>query len=102
MRGLLLGLLLGLACVWVAETKANQYFPTQQVLRGWANNDWSFMTAWDLSTGALTQSPDWYNGEYLWRWTNVSYYHWIALFIYDDGSGRTQELTWYWIQPHVQ
>ncbi len=86
----------------VRSLQADQYFPVGQISRGWANNDWSFMTAWNLTTGDLQVSPDWYDGEYLWMFDESSYAQWTALFIYDDGTGQTRELRWAYCQSHIQ
>lgn len=104
MRGLLIaaGIAVVVACVLVPQANANQYFTQLQYCRAQANNDWSFMTAWNLSTGVLQASPDWYNGVYSWGWYHYLHGQWIALFIYDDGTGQTRELEWSYSQVHIQ
>ncbi|HPF99486.1 MAG TPA: hypothetical protein PLE77_05425 [Kiritimatiellia bacterium] len=88
--------------VGVSRVDATQYFTTQQSVRAYALNDWSFLTAWDLSNGQLQISPDWYNGTYVWNWTMQYHQHWFALFVYDDGTGQTRELCWVYSQDHIQ
>lgn len=104
MRGLLIVALavLVLGGVLVASTQASQYFTQLQYARAEAINDWSFMTAWNLSTGNLQASPDWYNGIYSWGWYHYLHHQWIARFVYDDGTGQTRELEWSYSQPHIQ
>ena len=91
-----------LAGVMVSRVEADQYFPQGQICRGYAINDWSFMTAWNLATGWLQVSADWYNGAYSWEYTRPHYQQWIALFVYDDGTGQTRELAWSYSQVHIQ
>ncbi len=91
---------------WVQQTVtilANdfQYFSDSQSALGYANKDWSFMTAWNLASGAFLVGPDWYNGTSTFTYT-LTYQQWIALFLYDDGTAQTRELRWSYRQPHVQ
>ena len=104
MRGLLvaLGVVAILVCILVPQVNASQYFPVSQISRGYAINDWSFMTAWNLASGTQQVSSDWYNGAYLFYYDRPYYQQWIALFIYDDGTGQTRELAWSYSQQHIQ
>ncbi len=81
---------------------SSQYFSPTQVVRATAKKDWSFLTAWNLSTGALKVSPLWYNGDYSFTYDQDGYQQWIALFLYDDGTKQTRELRWSYRQVHVQ
>ena len=84
------------------EADAWQMFAIDQPVTGEAGNDWSFMTAWNLSTGEFEVSTPWYNG-YHTMWYNLdSWNEWVALFVYDDGLGETRELMWSYVQYHVQ
>lgn len=104
MRGLLvaLGVVAILVCILVPQVNASQGFAVSEPVLGLAVSDWSFITAWDLSDGQLQASSDWFNGTYLWYYTQYDYYHWTARFVYDDGTGQTRELQWSYTQPHVQ
>lgn len=84
-----------------APVTPNQYFAESQPFIGYAKNDWSFMTAWNLNSGAFQVGPDWYNGNSTFTYT-LTYQQWIALFLYDDGTAQTRELRWAFRQPHVQ
>lgn len=77
-------------------------FDTRQPITGWANNRWSFLTAWNLSTGALEVSPRWRNGYLTWEHTADAYQQWIARFVYDEGTGKTTAMAWFYRQSHVQ
>ncbi len=79
----------------------NQYFSATQQMIGYAKKDWSFMTAWNLASGAFLVGPDWYNGNSTLNYT-LTYQEWIALFLYDDGTAQTRELRWSYRQSHVQ
>jgi hypothetical protein len=89
-------LLVSAAC---APLFASQTFSYSQPTRGQANNDWSFITTWNLSTGTTSISPDWYNGYYT-HYYNLPYINWVALFMYDDGTSQTRELCWAWCQTY--
>lgn len=88
---------LAVLSVTAAHVQAFQSFANTQVARGYSNNDWSFMTAWDLADGDLVVSDPWFDGYAL-----LEYYehmqHWTAQFIYDEGTGTTRELKWSWIE----
>ncbi len=86
--------------VWTP--RALQRFDTSQPITGWANNRWSFMSAWNLSTGALEVSPRWNNGPLTWNHTADAYQQWIARFVYDEVTGKTTALAWYFRQSHIQ
>ncbi|HPG01188.1 MAG TPA: CARDB domain-containing protein [Kiritimatiellia bacterium] len=77
-------------------------FDTSQPIAGSAVNRWSFMTAWNLTTGALSVSPSWQNGSYTWNHPADNYQQWIARFAYDQVTGQTTALAWYYRQAHVQ
>lgn len=77
-------------------------FDTSQPIAGTAVNRWSFMTAWNLTTGALSVSPSWQNGSYTWNHPADNYQQWIARFVYNQGTGKTAGLAWYYRQSHVQ
>lgn len=94
--------IVGICLLGTVAVDANQYFPITQISRGWANSDWSFMTAWNLSTGYLQVSSDWYNGGYNWSWDQQGYNRWTALFVYDDGTGQTRELMWSYNAAFIQ
>lgn len=86
--------------VWVKDRP--QRFDAAQPIAGYAVNRWSFMTAWNLSTGALEMSPRWRNGVQTWEHSAAGHQQWIARFSYDDTTGRTTALAWYYRQSHVQ
>lgn len=81
---------------------ANQQFHTAQPFAGRANNQWAFITAWNLASGGLEVSPNWYNGRHVWSHSTASLNQWIARFVYDQAAGKTRELAWYYSQVHVQ
>jgi hypothetical protein len=92
--------ILGVCTLGVMSVEANQYFSIHQAIQGTANNDWSFMTAWELSTGNVQVSASWYNGGFWFSWNQNYYYNWTALFMYDEGSGTTRELMWAYCQKY--
>ncbi len=69
---------------------------------GFTQNAWSFMTAWNLSTGDLQVSGKWFNGSQAWNFNQPNLLQWVAKFIYDDATGSTRELQWTYTQPHIQ
>lgn len=77
-------------------------FNTIQRLTCSAVNKWSFLTAWNLSTSGLEMSASWYNGSFTWEHTAAGSQQWIARFAYDQGTGKTTALAWYYRQAHVQ
>lgn len=79
-----------------------QRFAETERAMGNTNNDWAFMTAWDLTSGDLAVSPTWYNGDSVWNFDQPHLEHWIAKFIYDQISGSTRELQWSYTQEFVQ
>lgn len=78
------------------------YFKEVQWIRGVADSAWAFMTAWNLTTGALNVSPSFRNSTYVWEHPTPGYQQWIARFIYNQGTGKTTGLAWYYRQAHVQ
>ncbi|HPG01186.1 MAG TPA: CARDB domain-containing protein [Kiritimatiellia bacterium] len=78
------------------------YFKETQWIRGVADSAWAFMTAWNLSTGALNVSPSFRNTTYVWEHPTPGYQQWIARFVYNQGTGKTAGLAWYYRQSHVQ
>ena len=97
----ILGVLLVVALL-AGVVRANPIFNTTQPVAGYTVNRWSYMTAWNLSTGALSLSPSWYNGRNVWNHPVTSKQQWIARFVYDQSLGQTRELAWYYTQDHVQ
>lgn len=93
--------LLLISVVFVGETQAAPVWDTTQTIRGTSSYRWTFLTAWNLSSGALSQSQASYHGPF---WLNhpAPQQQWIARFIYDQSSGQTRELAWFYRQPHVQ
>lgn len=87
-------------CV-VGRTLANPDMNATQPVAGSADNRWSFMTAWNLSTGRLDVSSNWYAGRLVWSHPAPKT-QWIARFVYDQPAGRTAELAWYYCQWFVQ
>ncbi len=85
-----------------SSAPAGQTFASVQNAVGYANNDWSFMTAWNLNTGEFLISSDWYTGNKSFYYNLAAPFQWVALFIYDDGTVQTRELRWNYRQPHVQ
>lgn len=77
-------------------------FHTIQRLTCSAVNKWSFLTAWNLSTSGLEASASWRNGSFTWEHTAAGSQQWIARFAYDQGTGKTTALAWYYRQAHVQ
>lgn len=77
-------------------------FDASQPIAGNAVNRWSFMTAWNLATGVQSVSPSWQNGSYTWNHPAAGYQQWIARFAYDQVTGKTTSLAWYYRQAHVQ
>jgi len=67
-----------------------------------AVNKWAFLTAWNLATGVQSVSPSWYKGRSVWSHPVTAQQQWIARFVYDQGTGQTRELAWFYSQPHVQ
>jgi hypothetical protein len=80
----------------------SQYFADSQPVRGTANRDWSFITAWNLSNGKLEVSSDWYTGDFTFDYTLNAYQQWLAVFLYDDGTAQTRELRWSYRQAYVR
>ncbi len=78
-----------------------QYFSESQSAIGYAKKDWSFMTAWNLASGAFLVGPDWYNKSSTFIYS-LPERQWVAVFLYDDGTAQTRELRWSFRQPHVQ
>ncbi len=101
-RSIIVMSLVGCCLFGSLSASASQYFAVSQVCRGDAYSDWSFMTAWNLDTGSLQVSPNWYDDYYDWEWNESWYQDWTALFVYDVGTGQTRELKWSYVQPHVQ
>ncbi|HPG01185.1 MAG TPA: hypothetical protein PLE77_14095 [Kiritimatiellia bacterium] len=97
---LTIGLLL-ISVVFVGETHAGPTFSTSQIIIGVSYYRWMFMTAWNLSSGALYQSNTGYNGPSVFNHP-APQQQWIARFIYDQTTGQTRELAWYYSQDHVQ
>ncbi len=85
---------------FVPELK--QYFALTQPVIGYANKDWSFMTAWNLANGRLEISPHWYNGSSAFTYTLDTAYQWVAIFLYDEGTMQTRQLRWAHRQQHIQ
>ena len=81
---------------------ANQVFDATQPITGTSASRWAFMTAWNLSSGALLMSPTWYNGNSTWNHDASGTQQWIARFVYDQSAGQTRALAWYYRQDHVQ
>lgn len=81
--------------------RANPDLYSLQPVAGWAENRWSFMTAWNLSSGQLEMSPAFYSGRQVWH-HNAPKTQWIGRFIYDQGTGRTSELAWFYSQWFAQ
>ena len=77
-------------------------FDASQPIAGNAANRWSFMTAWNLTTGVQSVSPSWQNGSYTWNHPAAGYQQWIARFAYDQVTGKTTSLAWYYRQAHIQ
>ncbi len=86
--------------VWAFQPA--QRFDSTQLVSGLAVNRWSFMTAWNLATGSLAVSPRWWHGVYTWEHAASGHQQWIARFTYDESTGRTTSLAWYYRQSHVQ
>jgi len=80
---------------------ANPDFASSQGAAGWTANRWSYMTAWNLSSGALSVGTQWYNGRQVMNHAVVKQ-QWIARFIYDQSTGQTRQLSWFYYQDHVQ
>lgn len=100
MLTLTLALLL-ISAVFVGETQAAPAFSTTQTAIGESYYRWIFLTAWNLSSGALSQSQTGYHGPCVFNHP-APQQQWIARFIYDQTTGKTRELAWYYSQPHVQ
>ena len=77
-------------------------FDASQPIAGSAVNRWSYMTAWNLVTGSLNVSPSWQNGSYTWNHPAEGGEQWIARFAYDQVTGKTTSLAWYYRQAHIQ
>lgn len=77
-------------------------FLDYQSIRGVTDSVWAFMTAWNLATGTLDVSPSFRNTTYAWDHPAPGYQQWIARFVYNQGTGKTTGLAWYYRQPHVQ
>lgn len=80
---------------------ANPDFATTQGVAGWTANRWAYMTAWNLSSGALSVGSQWYNGRTVMNHA-VAKNQWIARFVYDQTTGQTRQLAWFYTQDHVQ
>lgn len=94
-------IVIAVVCFAAAGVQAFQSFANDQIARGYAASDWTFIQTWDLSDLDITRSADFYNGYH------DHYYledkeHWTAIFIYDDGTTEVQELKWSWIQDFIQ
>lgn len=81
--------------------RANPDLYSFQPVAGLAESSWSFMTAWNLSTGHLEISPTFYNERSVW-FHSAPKLQWIGRFIYDQSSGQTAELAWYYGDWFVQ
>lgn len=77
-----------------------QGFSKNQQISATADNDWSFMTCWNLGSGDLQMSSNWYNGRYSWNYALPDFMQWNAIFIYKSSTGKTQELMWSYCQPY--
>ena len=93
--------LLLISVVFVGEAQAAPVFATTQTIDGYSIYRTAFLTAWNLSSGALSVSQTSYHGLF-WLDHPAPPQQWIARFIYDEGSGKTRELAWHYTQPHVQ
>lgn len=96
----LLGLLLVTAFL-LGAADANPTIGTTQGIVGRTTSRWAFMTAWNLATGVQSVSPSWYNSTSVWNHP-AGQQQWIARFVYDQSTGQTRELAWFYGQPHVQ
>lgn len=97
-----MAVVLGIVLMCLAGINANgsQWFSASQPTSGYSTGDWSYMSAWNLSSGSLEVSSAWYSG-YLTFWYDASVSReWTALFVYDQGTGLTIELTWAYWQPY--
>ena len=95
--------LLFLLCFTANNVSAqSQSFAATETAVGYTVNTWSFMTAWDLTSGGLQVSPNWINGHYFWNFSQPHYQRWTAKFIYDVSTGSSRELKWSYTQIHVQ
>ncbi len=88
----------GIGASW---SVANPDLYSRQPVAGWSANTWSFMTAWNLGSGQLEVSQNWYSGRLQWS-HSAPKTQWIARFTYDVATGRTSELAWYYSQVFVQ
>ncbi len=79
-----------------------QRFQDTQIACATADHSWSFITRWNLHYNDLTMSPQWYNGDYEWRYSLIGYNQWNALFIYDEESMHTWELLWAYHSEYVK
>lgn len=95
----ILGIALGMGLTVGAA--ANPDLHSSQPIAGWSDNSWSFMTAWNLSSGLLQVSPNWFSGRQLWTHAAPKN-QWIARFTYNQVTGQTAELAWYYSQWFVQ
>lgn len=94
---------IAIMALWVAGSAfANPQFNNNQTIAGRTTDRWTFMTAWNLSSGAFQVSPNWFNGRSVWSHAASTHTQWIARFVYDQTSGQTRELAWYYSQIHVQ
>lgn len=84
------------------SANAQQSMSITQSIHGYSSGGWSFLTAWNLSTGAQQVSTGWYSGARRFEHSVSAWRQWIARFIYNQSTGRTAALAWYYDQPHFQ
>jgi hypothetical protein len=77
-----------------------QRFNDVQIACASSVNSWSFVTSWNIWSNTQSISPQWYNGDFEWRYSLGA--GWTALFVYDSESMHTWELIWGWRQWYVK
>ncbi len=97
-----LSVALVLVLVGAFSAHAQQGMQNRQSIHGVSSGGWSYLTAWNLSSGALQMSGSWWSGAHRFEHSAPYYREWIARFIYNQSTGRTAALAWFYAQPHVQ
>ena len=100
MAFLVVGLILSLGGTHVQAQHLG--ISSTQAVVGYSPGQWGFMTAWNLSTGGLQQSSSWRTGTHRFDHAYPTYRQWIARFVYNQSTGRTTDMAWFYGQPHVQ
>lgn len=91
----------GILGLTMFQASGAQGFATNHRAHGSGNGSWAFMTAWNLSTGSQSVSPQ-FIGLYEWTFSMPARNQWTAKFVYDQGLLETTQLRWSYTQGFIQ